>query len=261
MESLKDISFHPLWNVRIAATDYDGAVNAVFRSVEERTPVTASALAVHGLTESVLDPEFAQTLAGFDLLVPDGQPLRHSLNWIWNAGLKDRVYGPEWMLRLCARAQKENCPVFLYGSTREVVQKLKENLLHRYPDLKVVGSEPSQFRDLSEKEIQRLAQQIEAAQTDLVFLGLGCPRQEKFAARLRPYTRAALICTGAAFDFISGTKRMAPRWMQTYSLEWLFRLASEPARLWRRYLWRNSYFLWLMFKHFSGIKNARGEVK
>ena len=229
MESLKDISFHPLWNVRIAATDYDGAVNAVFRSVEERTPVTASALAVHGLTESVLDPEFAQTLAGFDLLVPDGQ--------------------------------KENCPVFLYGSTREVVQKLKENLLHRYPDLKVVGSEPSQFRDLSEKEIQRLAQQIEAAQTDLVFLGLGCPRQEKFAARLRPYTRAALICTGAAFDFISGTKRMAPRWMQTYSLEWLFRLASEPARLWRRYLWRNSYFLWLMFKHFSGIKNARGEVK
>src|SRR5258706_24068 len=138
------------------------------------------------------------------------------------------------MLKLFEVAVKHNLRIYLYGSTSETVDKMKSGLKLRFPSLSIVGAEPSLFRALTEAELKALATRIREAGAGLVFLGLGCPRQERFAYSIRPFVQASVICVGAAFDFHAGLKRQAPKWMQDRSLEWLFRLVQEPSRLFKR---------------------------
>ena len=150
------------------------------------------------------------------------------------------------MMRLCGKAAEEGVSIYLYGSTTEVLGKLKAQLEDRYPAIKIVGVESPPFRPLNPEENDEVANRINASGAGLVFIGLGCPRQDVFAHENRHKIKAVQLCVGAAFDFHAGTKKTAPAWMQKRGLEWLYRLTQEPGRLWKRYLVTNTAFVYLM---------------
>lgn len=189
---------------------------------------------------------------GFEIVTPDGQPVRMALNLLHRAGLTDRVYGPTLMLRLCAAAAAEGLPIYLYGSTPAVAGQLSRALRARFPGLVVAGAEPSLFRPITPAESADLGQRIRASGARLVFIGLGCPRQELFAHAHREIIGLPQICVGAAFDFHAGNKKQAPRWMQDHALEWLYRLGQEPRRLLRRYAVTNTVFLFALARQRAG---------
>jgi N-acetylglucosaminyldiphosphoundecaprenol N-acetyl-beta-D-mannosaminyltransferase len=233
---------HEVMGVGVSATTYAEATAAIMAAARAGTPAIATALPVHGVVTASRDAELGRQVNSFELVAPDGQPVRWALNAVHGARLRDRVYGPELMLRLCAAAAGEGMGIYLYGSEPKVVADLKERLVARFPELRVVGCESPPFRPLDVEEDREVVGRINASGARLVFLGLGCPRQDEFAFAHRSSLKAVQICVGAAFDFHSGNKRMAPGWMQRRGLEWLFRLLEEPGRLWRRYLFTNTAF-------------------
>lgn len=240
--------------VDISATTYDGLLESVIEAAKMRRPACVSHLAVHGLVIGSQDWEMREILNEFEVVAPDGMPVRLALNILYKTQLPDRVYGPEFTLRVCERAAADGIGVYLYGSYPNVVKALRENLLERYPKLRVVGSEPSIFRPLTEAEDRDLVNRVNESGAGVVFLGLGCPLQERFAYEHKGEIEAVQICVGAAFDFLSGEKKMAPTWMQRHSLEWLFRLLQEPRRLSRRYFVTNTIFLSRFILQLSGLK-------
>jgi exopolysaccharide biosynthesis WecB/TagA/CpsF family protein len=171
------------------------------------------------------------------------------MNYFHDAGLTDRVYGPELMRRLCKAAGEQGVSIYLYGSSPEVIEKLSANLRALFPGLVIAGSESPPFRALTEVEHEEVASRINASGAGLVFIGLGCPKQEAFAYRHRSSIRAVQVCVGAAFDFHAGVKPTAPAWMQKRGLEWVYRLVKEPGRLWKRYLVTNTTYCVLFAKH------------
>ena len=233
----------PVLGVPVSLTTYDEAERAIVAAARARRPTVVDALAVHALAEAVRDPEVRRAVERCELVTPDGQPVRWALNVLYRAGLRERVYGPELMRRLCARSAKDGIPIYLYGSTPEVLEKLRARLLERSPDLRIAGVESPPFRPLTPDEDREVVARIDASGAGIVFIGLGAPKQELFAALHKDRIRAVQVCVGAAFDFLAGTKRMAPAWMQARGLEWLFRLWTEPRRLWRRYLVANTWFV------------------
>ena len=239
--------------VLIDAVDYEGAVEIVVRAAKEKEPAAVSALAVHGLMTGVLDHEHRFRLNHFNLLVPDGQPVRWVLNAFYDKKLQDRVYGPNLTLMICARAAKEGLPVFFYGSTPEIVTALAPALQKRFPGLVVSGVEPSRFRQLTSEEKCELVSRIRNSGAALVFVGLGCPRQEVFAYEFRDLLGLPVLAVGAAFPFLAGVLPQAPAWMQNAGLEWFYRLLREPQRLWRRYLFLNPAYLFLVALQALGL--------
>jgi exopolysaccharide biosynthesis WecB/TagA/CpsF family protein len=237
--------------IPISVTNYDDTVDRILAAARRDEPYLVTALAVHGVVETRTKPELRRAIEDFDIVTPDGQPVRLALNLFHRAGLRDRVYGPNLTLRLCERASMEGVPVYFYGSTAEVVGALAAAMQRHYPSLRVAGAEPSVFRPLSAEESRDLGERIRASGAGLVFIGLGCPRQELFAWQHREIIGRPMICVGAAFDFHAGTKRQAPPWMQDHALEWLFRLAQEPRRLFRRYAVTNTIFLWAVVRQWA----------
>jgi exopolysaccharide biosynthesis WecB/TagA/CpsF family protein len=158
------------------------------------------------------------------------------------------------MLYVCDQAAVNEIGVYLYGSYPNVVENLRDNLIARFPKLRIVGCEPSVFRQLTKREDEALVDRIDRSGAGIVFLGLGCPLQEIFAYAHRGRIPAVQICVGAAFDFHAGNKKMAPVWMQQYSLEWVFRLTQEPRRLWPRYIITNTMFLMYFFLQLTKLK-------
>ncbi len=239
---------HDLFGVAVSATDYDEAATCVIEAARRGEGGAVTHMAVHALVTAAKDAAYREKINTFDLVAPDGQPVRWALNRFARANLSDRVYGPELMLRLCARAAEEGIGVYLYGSTLEVVEGLRDNLLGKFPGLRIVGCEPSAFRQLSAQETAAFVARVNSSDAGLLFLGLGCPLQETFAYEHRNSLKAVQLCVGAAFDFHAGNKSVAPEWMQRGGLEWLFRLGSEPGRLWRRYLFTNTAFCLLFLR-------------
>jgi exopolysaccharide biosynthesis WecB/TagA/CpsF family protein len=237
---------HNVLGILIDAVDYAGATDFVFRAAAEKRGCAISALAVHGLMSGAINREHKFRLNHFDLLVPDGQPVRWALNLLYKVGLVDRVYGPSLTLKICARAAAEGTPIYFYGSTGDTLVALRENLAKMFPGLQVAGMEPSKFRRLSAEEKTELADRINASGASIVFVGLGCPKQEMFAFEFREQLKMPILAVGAAFPFLAGKLRQAPAWMQAAGLEWLFRLGSEPRRLWRRYVYLNPLYVLLV---------------
>lgn len=237
---------HDVIGVRISGTDYDEACDVILAAAKARRPHLTTALAVHGTVEAARNTDFGRQIGRFDLVVPDGQPVRWALRLVHGIRLPDRVYGPELMMRLCRRARESGVSIYLYGSTNDTVRRLRASLERSLPGLAIVGCEPSVFRPLTPAEDNELVDRIARSGAGIVFVGLGCPRQEAFGFAHRETIRAAQVCVGAAFDFHAGTKRQAPAWMQDRGLEWLFRLCQEPRRLWRRYAVTNSTFVCLL---------------
>jgi exopolysaccharide biosynthesis WecB/TagA/CpsF family protein len=227
----------------IDVVDYEAAESRVLAAARDRRPFALTALAVHGVMTGVTDREHAARLNSFDLATPDGQPVRWALNLLHRVGLTDRVYGPTLSVRVLVRCAAEGVPVYLYGATEETLERLAAALTEQMPGLKIAGTEPSKFQLATPGEPEAIAGRIRASGARVVLVGLGCPRQEQFAYAMRPLVDAPLLAVGAAFDYHAGTLRMPPPWMQRNGLEWLWRLALEPRRLWRRYLLLNPAYV------------------
>lgn len=242
-----------LLGVLVNAIDYEAAESHILAAAHARRPLTLSALAVHGVMTGALDASHRYRLNRLDLVVPDGQPVRWALNLLYGAHLPDRVYGPTLTLRVCARAAKEGLPVYFYGSRPEVLQRLVHRLKGRFPKLIIAGAQPSRFRQLSVEEQRAVAAMIAASGAAITFVGLGCPRQEVWIYEYRELLPMPLLAVGAAFDFHAGTLPQAPAALQRIGLEWAFRLINEPRRLWRRYLYLNPLYLWMVLLQATGI--------
>lgn len=242
--------------VGINAVDYEAAVARIMVAATEGKPYGISALAVHGVMTGVQDAEHMYRLNHLDLVVPDGQPVRWALKWLHGISLPDRVYGPTLTLKVCEAAAKNQVPVYLYGSEENVLSAFRENLTLQYPALRIAGSEPSKFRQLTEEEVSEMTTRIKESGAGIVFVGLGCPRQEVWAFENRDALSMPVLAVGAAFDFHAGTLKQAPKWMQNTGLEWFYRLLKEPKRLWRRYIILNPVYLFKLanWKR-RGLKN------
>jgi N-acetylglucosaminyldiphosphoundecaprenol N-acetyl-beta-D-mannosaminyltransferase len=232
-----------LLGVLVDAIDYDAAVHRVLAAAAARRSLTVSALAVHGVMEAVADPEMRHRINALDLVTPDGQPVRWALNALHRTGLADRCYGPTLTWRVCEAAADAGRPVYLYGSTPQVVTLLERNLRRRLPGLVVAGASPSAFARVAPSELDEIARRIEASGARIVLVGLGCPRQEVFAYEMRHRLALPVLAVGAAFDYHAGLRREPPAWVQRWGLQWVWRLLEDPRRLWRRYLTTNPSFV------------------
>ena len=241
-------SKYDLLGVGVSATTYDETVDILIDVAKRKLGAIVAHAPVHVLILAVRNADFGVKINRFDIVAPDGQPVRWSLRLLQHIKLPDRVYGPETMLRLCQKAAEEGVGIYLYGSRPAVIEKLNANLKNRFPSLRIVGYEAPPFRPLTREEDTQVIGRINGSGAGIVFIGLGCPLQEDFAYEHRHTIKALQVCVGAAFDYHAGMKKMAPHWMQRSGLEWLFRLASEPRRLWRRYFYTNSLFLWFLCK-------------
>jgi N-acetylglucosaminyldiphosphoundecaprenol N-acetyl-beta-D-mannosaminyltransferase len=239
--------------VLVDVTDYKSTTETIIRAAHAKRALAVTALAVHGVMTGVLEDEHRFRLNSFDLVVPDGQPVRWALNWIHKAGLEDRVYGPNLTLEVCKRAEKEGLSVFFFGGNEEILTALEKNILIRFPRLIVAGMISSKFRPLTNAEREDLLREIQESGASIVFVGLGCPRQEVCVYELRDSLSCPLLAVGAAFPFLAGTLEQAPLWMQKRGLEWLFRLSREPWRLWNRYLLLSPQYLALLLLQRLGL--------
>jgi len=243
--------------VNIDAVDYDGALARILDAAKNRQPLAVTATAVHGLMEGATDDEHRYRLNQLELVVPDGQPVRWALNLLYGAGLTDRVYGPNLMLKTCQMAAENNLSIYLLGGTEDLLSKLSTNLVDQFPNLDIARARPSKFRTLDLAEKRALIDDIEASGASIICVGLGCPRQEIWAYEFKDHIRLPILAVGAAFNFHAGELDQAPPVLQRFGLEWAYRLVKEPARLWRRYLLLNPYYLGLLAAQKLGLMGKR----
>ncbi|QDS99001.1 WecB/TagA/CpsF family glycosyltransferase [Adhaeretor mobilis] len=237
---------HNILGVDVSVVDYAGAVNRIVEAAYKRQPLAVSALAVHGVMTGVADPEHRYRLNQFDLVCPDGQPVRWALKGLHGVGLADRVYGPQLMLETCEAAAEKGLPIFLFGGSDKLLDKLQSNLLTKFPELRIAGRRASKFRKLNSQEWDELVDEVRESEATILFVGLGCPRQEVFTYEIRDAVSIPTLAVGAAFNFHAGDLPQAPPKMQRLGLEWLYRLIQEPKRLWRRYLLLNPAYVSLL---------------
>jgi len=212
------------------------------------------ATGVHGISEAQRDPALRALYNRAWLNVPDGMPLVWLGRWHGHRGIT-RVYGPDLMLAVCDAGRAVGLTHYFYGGAPGVAELLREKLTARFPGLAVVGTFTPPFRPLTTEEFAAFQADVAAKQPDVIWVSLGAPKQEKFADAVWAQLDAgALVTVGAAFDFHAGRVRQAPRWMMRAGLEWLFRLAIEPRRLWRRYLVNNPLFVARTLAQLTGLR-------
>src|SRR5215218_664972 len=240
----EDVRVRDLLGLPIAMTDYAEAMDVMDGMIARGERGYLCATAVHAVMVAQNDPEMRAALDGSTLTVPDGMPLVWAANLL-GEDLSDRVYGPELMLRYCERSRDRGHRVFLYGGRDQgSLAQLTLNLRLRYPGIRIVGGYSPPFRELTRDEDDAIAAQINAARPDVVWVGTGVPKQEKWMARMRERLEApVLVGVGAAFDFHAGRISMAPQWMQDRGLEWTYRISQEPRRLLPRYVVHNPRFI------------------
>jgi N-acetylglucosaminyldiphosphoundecaprenol N-acetyl-beta-D-mannosaminyltransferase len=245
--------------VPLALTDYEEMLQWIDSMVAARDRGYLCACNVHTVTASGEDAELRTALMASSINVPDGQPLVWAINAL-GYRLAGRVYGPELMARATARAAVRGYRLYLYGGRNQgALVQLALNLRRRHPGVKIVGGYSPPHRPLTEEERAALVREINHSQPDVVWVGIGVPKQEKWMAEMRPVLDApVLVGVGAAFDFHAGLVPQAPNWMQESGLEWAYRLAHEPRRLWKRYLRYNPRFLGAFARQLVRTRRANG---
>lgn len=242
---LKSLFSHrTILGTRIDATSYEDACDRIQTWIEQNLSCYIVAANVHVVMTGYWRKRYQHIINQAKLITPDGMPL------VWGMRLlgmrqQRRVYGPDLMLAWCDRAAKLNIPLFLYGGTENTLQQLKFNLVKQFPRLSIAGTYAPPFRSLTPEEETRDRNLIESSGAKVVLVGLGCPKQEEWMFRQQGLLPVIMIGVGAAFSFHSGEVSQSPRWMMNLGLEWLYRLITEPKRLWRRYLINNPSFLLL----------------
>lgn len=236
--------------VGVSATSYDVVARQVSEWIEARRTGAAVSrgryicvTSVHGVMTAHRDSAFRRILNAADIVTPDGMPIVWALRSLGHKG-QQRVYGPTLMLEICRRAAAERTRIFLYGSREIVLAPLEVRLNEMFPGIRIAGRYSPPFRPLTAREDQDVTEQIRESGADLIFVGISTPKQERWMWDHRAaFPGVVMTGVGAAFDFHAGRVRQAPEWMQRRGLEWLFRLFSEPRRLWRRYLLETPRFI------------------
>ncbi len=225
-------------------TSYRDVCDRIAEWSQHNTSCYIVAANVHVIMMGYWQKRYREILNRAALVTPDGMPLVWAMRLL---GIKrqTRVYGPDLMLAWCDRASKLQIPIYLYGGTNSTLEKLQTNLKQKFPNLIIAGVHSPPFRPLSVVEETEDIERIHNSGAKVVFVGLGCPKQEQWMARQQGKLQAIMIGVGAAFSFHSGEISQAPRWVMKMGFEWLYRLSCEPQRLWRRYLMNNPVFLGL----------------
>jgi N-acetylglucosaminyldiphosphoundecaprenol N-acetyl-beta-D-mannosaminyltransferase len=239
--------------VPLALTDYDETLDWMDAMVAARAKGYLTAAAVHLVMVAQEDEETREAVLGASLAVPDGQPLVWALRALGHR-TASRVYGPDLMARYCDRAAQTGVRMYLYGGRNQgALVELTLSLRRHHPGIKIVGGYSPPYRELTRAEDDWVASDINRSRAEVVWVGTGQPKQEKWMARMRERLDAPLLVgVGAAFDFHAGLIPQAPEWMQRLGLEWTFRLAHEPRRLWRRYARYNPRFVAGFVRQFVG---------
>ena len=246
-----------LFSVSYSITNYAEASDIIIEKALSHTSYGVTALAVHGLIESVKSKSFKTQVNGLDMIVPDGQPVRWALNSFYKVKLKDRVAGPILTKHVLAKANEKSLTIYLYGSTPATLEKMKNVFAKNYPLLAIAGIHADRFRNATNEEDAADIKKINESGAHIVLVGRGCPLQEKWVSDHIGKIHAPMVAIGAAFDFFAGNIKHAPKWMQNVGLEWFYRLVQDPKRLWKRYLSTNLYFVYLFILCKFGIRKVQ----
>jgi N-acetylglucosaminyldiphosphoundecaprenol N-acetyl-beta-D-mannosaminyltransferase len=232
-----------LFGIRVCAGSMASATDAIIRHAKAGRGGMVCVANVDMVTRAKQTPRLKRIMAAATLVVTDGMPLVWALRKLNGLTQTERVNGPLLTLKLCARAEAEGLPVFFYGGTPSELERMLDNLRQRFPALQIAGAVSPPMLPSEPPLDERVVEVMNESGAGIVFVGLGCPKQEFWMEAHRETLKAIAIGVGFAFALIAGTKKEAPHWMQRNGLEWLFRLCQEPGRLWKRYLVGNSYFI------------------
>jgi N-acetylglucosaminyldiphosphoundecaprenol N-acetyl-beta-D-mannosaminyltransferase len=232
----------PVLEAFIDALTWDDAIRRIMHWGDAHESRYVCICNVHSVVTTTQDIEFKMAVNNADMSTPDGAPVA----WVLRRrgfSTQERINGPDLMWRYLAEAERAGQSAFFYGSTDSTLSKLRDVLHKEFPVLRVGGTYAPPFRPLSREEDEAVVEMINRSGANVVFVGLGCPKQEKWMAEHRGRINAVMIGVGAAFDYHSGVIRRAPLWWQRNGLEWLYRLGSEPRRLFKRYMVTNTLFI------------------
>ena len=226
----------------IDALSWEEALTKITNWVAKRESRYICICNVHSVVTASQDSNFKRVVDSADMATPDGMPVAWALRKL-GFSFQQRINGPDLMWKYCAKAEKTGQSIFLYGNTQETLNILEKKLRLVFPRLNIAGMFSPPFRAATQAEDNQIIEKINNSGAGVVFVSLGCPKQEIWMAEHRGRIQAVMIGVGAAFDYHAGTIKRAPLWMQNNGLEWLHRLCSEPRRLWKRYFVTNTLFL------------------
>jgi len=236
------LNSYQIINTRIHATSYEDACDRIQDWIDHPQSVYIVAANVHVVITAYWHQTYQQVLNQAAMVTPDGMPLVWGLRLL-GAQNQPRVYGPDLMLAWCDRASQLGYPIYLYGSTDQTLRMLETNLKQRFHNLAIAGVYAPAFGAIDPEILGQDLERIRQSGAKVVFVGLGCPKQEYWMAVASLQIQIVMIGVGAAFNFHSGQVSQAPRWIMKLGLEWIYRLSQEPRRLWSRYLINNPSFV------------------
>ena len=236
-----------LITINLSLGSFQSFVNNILALGKKRQSSYVCVANVHMCVETYQDSTFAQIVNQADIVTPDGVPLIKGLKLLFNI-TQERVAGPDLMPALLSESEKEGMKIYFYGSTDDVLDKLRAFCLENYPNLSIAGMYSPPFRALTEAETQMEIQNINTSEANIVLVALGCPKQERWMANMKGQINAVMVGVGGAFPMLVGVQKRAPLWMQRNSLEWFYRLVQEPRRLFKRYFITNTLFIGLIIR-------------
>lgn len=243
--------------MRVDVTRYEDAVQRVMDWAHLGQSRFVCASNVHMVMEAHDSSLFRRIVNSADMVTADGMPIVWTLR-LMGAQSAQRVYGPDLMLQVCEEAARRKMPIGLYGGHPEYLTVLQSFLHEKFPELEIAYANAPPFTETTPAENDEVIRDINRSGARILFVGLGCPKQERWMVEHKGRIGAVMLGVGAAFDFFAGRVKQAPKWMQRLGLEWLFRLSQDPRRLWKRYGKHNPRFLWLMLMQLLGLANNAG---
>ncbi len=236
-----------LLSIKVSTGSYKEFVETILEAAELKESQYTCIANVHMLVEAYHSNDFEKIVSNANIITPDGKPLSWAL-WMLYGIRQVRVAGMDLLPDLLLRAEQKKIPVFFYGGEPSVLDRTLQYIGKKYPHLTVSGAYSPPFRKLSIQEDEAVIRMINDSGAGLVFVVLGCPKQERWMASMKGKIHAVMVGVGGALPVMIGEQRRAPKWMQVAGMEWLFRLLQEPSRLFKRYALTNSLFLYLLFK-------------
>jgi N-acetylglucosaminyldiphosphoundecaprenol N-acetyl-beta-D-mannosaminyltransferase len=244
----------------VDVTNIEAALSQVETLANSKSGSYVCVSNVHMCMEVFDSSDFESVVNNADLVIPDGRPLSWAQRLLGHSDA-EQVRGQDIMNTICQQSGTKNLNIGLYGgSSDELLQQVIIELKSSYPDINITFSYSPPFRPLTDEEDQGIIQKINDSNVNVLFVGIGCPKQERWMAEHKDPLSCVMLGVGAAYDFIAGSKKHAPRWMQRVGLEWLFRLCSEPQRLWKRYLQQNPRFIYYFTKQLINHKLGRNKI-
>ena len=249
----------PVLEAFIDALTWDQAISRITRWGAARESRYVCICNVHSAVTTTSDVEFKIAVNNADMATPDGAPIAWALRLLGHPA-QERINGPDLMMKYLADAEQLGQVVFFYGSTDTTLAQLRKALALQFPRLRIGGTYAPPFHALSLEEDEHIVDMINDSQANVVFVGLGCPKQEKWMADHRGRIHAVMVGVGAAFDYQAGVVKRAPLWWQRHGLEWLYRLGSEPRRLFKRYMVTNTLFVFGFLRQCVVAKLPAGDA-